>query len=108
MYAAWSVGLAQPCFVHLDYLVVQHWICITYLFPDTVKQMGSQIYHYVKFFLGRVVYMSLGTPFDCIVDIIDHSNTVMPLVVTAFLALRAALTNHCHYVAKCQVLIQHT
>ena len=85
--ATWSVDMAQTYFVHPDYLVVQSWVHATYLFHNIVNQMGPQMYHYVKFFLGRVGYSTLGAPCDCIVAIIDYSNAAMPFVITAFLTL---------------------
>ena len=59
----------------------------TYLSPDTVNQMGPQIYCIVKFFLGREGYTPLGAPCDCIMAIIDHSSATMPFVITAFLTM---------------------
>ena len=47
-----SVGLVWSYFCHPDFLVVQCWICTTFLFLDTVTQTGPQVYHYVKLFLG--------------------------------------------------------
>ena len=81
------VGLALTFFTHPDYLVVQCLVCAIYLSPDTVNQTGPQISHYVKFFLWRVGYMPLGTPCDCIMAIIHHSNAELPFAVTTFLAL---------------------
>ena len=40
MDVTWSMGLVQTYFTHPDYFVVQCWVCVTYLFPDTVSQMG--------------------------------------------------------------------
>ena len=46
--------------------------------------------------------MPLGTPCNCIMAIIDHSNAAMPFVVTAYPALQIALTKHCGYTAICK------
>ena len=68
--------------------------------------MGPQIYHYVKFFLGRVGHTPLGTPCDCMVALCNTSNAAVPFVITAFLALWIVLINPCHHATKCEVLVQ--
>ena len=107
MDAAQSVWFKQMYLTYLDYLVVQCWVCITYLSYDMLNQRGTHIYKCVKFFSGMVQYLPLGDPWDCILVIIHHPNAAIPLFVTAFLVLWNALTNHCHFAADCQVLIQH-
>ena len=71
-------------------------VCNTFLSPDTVYKMRPQTYHYVKFSVGRVGYTPLGIPCDCIMAIMDHSNTAIPFVITAFPALLTALPSQCH------------
>ena len=56
--------------------------------------MGSHVYHYVKFFLGSVGNMPLGTPSDHNVVIVDHSNAAMPFVITAYPALWIVFSIH--------------
>ena len=51
--------------------------------------------------------MPFGTPFNCIMAIIDQSNAAMPFVIAAYPALLTAFANQHDCVAKCQVLIQH-
>ena len=87
MDATRSVGLVKTYFTHPDYLVVQYWTHATYLSPAVLNQTGLQIYCNVKFLLGRVEYIPLGTPCDCILVTTDYSNAAMPFVVTAFAAL---------------------
>ena len=87
MDATWSVGLVWTYFANLNYLVVQNWVKSTFLFPDTINQMGPNVYHYVKFFPERVGYMPLDTPCDCIVAIIYHTDDAISFVITTFPAL---------------------
>ena len=51
---------------------------------NTTNQMGPHTYHYVKSFMGRVGYMPLGTLCNCIMALIDQTNTAMPFVNTAY------------------------
>ena len=69
--------------------------------------MGPKTYHYIKFFVWRVGYKSLGALCHHTMAVTDHSNTTMLFVVVTFQTLIAALTNQCQYVIKCQGLIQH-
>ena len=89
-----AVGLAWTYFTYPDYLVVQCWVYVTYLSPDTINQMGPHTYHYVKFLEGLVGYTPLGAPFNCIMAIIDKTNAAMPFVVITNPALWTAPTNH--------------
>ena len=77
MDATQSLGLVWTYFTYPDYLVVQCCVKTRYLSPDTVNQTGPQIYHYVKFFSKRVGCTPLGTLFDHIMTIIDHSNAFL-------------------------------
>ena len=74
------MDLAWTYLAHPNYLVVQCLVHMHYLSPDTVHQMGPQIYHYVNFFLGRVGYMPYSAPHDFIMAAIDHSNVAMPFL----------------------------
>ena len=82
--ATWSVSMVQTYFTHSDNLVVQRWVCATYLSSNTINQTGPQAYHYVQFFAGRVRYTPFGIPCDHIMVIIDQSNA---FVITAYLVL---------------------
>ena len=88
MDALCSVGLAQTYFTHPDSLVVQSWVHITYLLPDTISQTGPQTYCCVKLFEGWVGCMSFGIPCTHILVIIDQINAAIPFVfAAAYLAL---------------------
>ena len=45
----WSMGLAQTYFANPDYLVVQCQVCSAFLYPSTINQRESHVYHYTKF-----------------------------------------------------------
>ena len=98
MEAAWSVHFVQTYFTNPDYLEVQSWAHTTSLFLDNVYQMGSHVYHYVNFLLGRLGYTPLGAPWDYIMAKIDHSNAAMPFVITAFLASWIVFADQNHQV----------
>ena len=87
----WSMGLTPTYFTHPDYLVVHCWIDATYLSPSTINQTGPQIYHCVKFFIGRKGYTSLGSLCNCMVAIIDQCNAAIPFVITAIQAYELPL-----------------
>ena len=55
--------------------------------PSQNTQTGPHVYCYFKFSLGRVGYTLLGTQCDYIIAILDHSDTAMSFVITAFPAL---------------------
>ena len=93
MDALWSVGLEGTYFAHPDHLIVQCCVCTTYLSPDTINQPGPQPYHYVKFFVCRMGYTSLGTQCNSIMAMIYQSNAAIPFVITVYLALKTALAN---------------
>ena len=88
--ATQSVGLMQTCFNHLDFLVVQCWICAMFMLADMVTQTGLHVNHYFKFFL-EMGYMPLDTPCDCIMVILDCPDAVQPFILTTFPALRLSL-----------------
>ena len=70
-------------FTHPSYLVVQCCDHATYLSPNTINQMGPQTHHSIKFFLGRVSYITLGAPCNHIIAKMDQSNAAMTFVVSA-------------------------
>ena len=47
-------------------------------------------------FLG-LDYTPLGAPYDCIMAILDCSDTVQPFVVTAYPIVYIILGNHCYH-----------
>ena len=102
------MGWAQMYLTHLDCFVVQCWVSVTYLSPNTIYQTRPRTYKYVKFFEGKVGYMPLSTPCNCIMAIIDWSDATMPFVVSLYLALWTAPASQCHCVAKYQVLNELT
>ena len=79
-----SVGLLWTYFAHSDYMIIQGWIHATCLYPDTINKTGPHVYHYVKFFLGKVGYTPLSSPCDNIVAIVNHSNAVQSFIVTIY------------------------
>ena len=80
------MGLAQTCFTHPDFSVAQCWVHAIYLSPDTVKQMGPEIYCYVLFWRGQDTHL-FSTPYNYILAIIGYANAAIPFVVTALPAL---------------------
>ena len=78
-----SVGLAWTFFTHPDYLVIQVVIHATCSYLDTINKTGPHVYHCVTSFPG-VGYTPLGTPCDCIMDIVNHSDALWPFIVTIY------------------------
>ena len=85
------MGLVQPYFTKPDDVAVQCWIHTTFLFPDTVNQIGDA---YCSFWC--VDYTPLGTPCDNNIILLDHSDTITPFIVTAYPAL-VVIVNHFHH-----------
>ena len=46
----WSMGLKWTYFANPDYLVVQCWVYVMHLSPDTINPTGYLTYHYTKIF----------------------------------------------------------
>ena len=58
-------GFGAHLLTHPNYLVIQCWICATYLYPHTVNQTGWCVY--CEVLSCRVGYMPLGAPCDHII-----------------------------------------
>ena len=72
---SWHTYFASP-----DYLAVQHLICVTFLYPDTIYPIGPHVYHYTKFFEGLVGYTPLGIPCTRCTPMVSFANPVMPYI----------------------------
>ena len=94
------IGFGMDLFPHPDCLVVQCWAHTAYLSPDTIKQMGTQTYRYVKFFEGWVSYACLSALCNHIMAIIYQTYAVLPSVVIVYSVLWTAPTSHMPFSCK--------
>ena len=70
----WLIGFTETYFDNPDYLLVQCWVCATFLSPDTMNQTESYVYNYTTFFEGTVGYTPLGFPCTRPMAVISPAN----------------------------------